>query len=129
MLIDGCWDRRIGTDFLHERLRPFELGREPVWSEHGNFCDIEAISQTIDQGPFGSNDDQTDIILVAKRDDCAVIADIEVDACRFLRNPGVARRSVECIAKRRLRELPRQRMFASATTDEQDIHEYRFSRG
>ena len=40
----------------------------------------------------------------------------------FLGNAGVARGSIECIAQGRLRELPCQRMLASAAADQKDIH-------
>ena len=58
----------------------------------------------------------------AKGDDGGMVGDAEFDQFGLLRYPGIARRSKECIATWRLRELPRQRMFATARTDEQDIH-------
>ena len=58
----------------------------------------------------------------AKGDDRRVIGDIQIDQLCVLRDTGIARRRKECIAIWRLRELPRQRMFATARTDEQDIH-------
>jgi hypothetical protein len=58
----------------------------------------------------------------AKGDDRRVIGDVQIDQFRVLGDTGIARRRKECIAIWRLRELPRQRMFATARTDEQDIH-------
>ena len=58
----------------------------------------------------------------AKGDDRSVISDKEIHQFCLLRDTGIARRGKECIAIWRLRELPRQRMFATARTDEQDIH-------
>ena len=43
------------------------------------------------------------------------------DRCR-VSDAGVAGGGVKCIAQRRLRQLPRQRMFASAAADQQDVH-------
>ena len=58
----------------------------------------------------------------AKGDDRRVIDNVQIDQFRVLRDTGIARRCKECIAIWRLRELPRQRMFASTRSDEQDIH-------
>ena len=58
----------------------------------------------------------------AKGDDRGVISDMDIHQFCLLRDPGIARRGKKCIAIWRLRELPRQRMFATARTDEQDIH-------
>ena len=58
----------------------------------------------------------------AKGDDRRMIGEIEIHQLGVLRDTGIARRRKECIAIWRLRELPRQRMFATARTDEQDIH-------
>ena len=58
----------------------------------------------------------------AKGDDGGMIGDVQFHQFGFFSDPGIARRGKECIANWRLRELPRQRMFATARTDEQDIH-------
>ena len=51
-----------------------------------------------------------------------MIACVDVDQRGMLRNAGVARCGIKRIALRRLRELPRQRMFAATRSDQQDIH-------
>ncbi len=62
----------------------------------------------------------------AKDDYGGMVSRIDIYQRRMFGNPGVARRGVECIARidkaRRLRELPRQRMFAPAAADQKDVH-------
>jgi hypothetical protein len=98
-------------------LRCFLIG-----AKDGDTGVTQAVTQTADQRRFRPDYDQANIVPSAERDDSRMIGDVEIYQFSLLRDPGIARRGKECIAIWRLRELPRQRMFATARTDEQDIH-------
>ena len=68
---------------------------------------------------------QVDGALPAEGVHCAVVGDIERDELGMVGDPRIARRGVEIAAigdQARLRELPRQRMLASARSQQQDVH-------
>ena len=78
--------------------------------------------QPIDQRRFRANDDKANALDPAKGDDGFMIGHIQRYAGGVRGNAGVAGRCIECIAKRRLRQLPCQRMFTPATADQKDVH-------
>ncbi|MHC2435595.1 hypothetical protein ACVMB0_002970 [Bradyrhizobium sp. USDA 4451] len=58
-----------------------------------------------------------------------MIGDIERDAFGLARDPGIARRAPQFLNQRRCGDLPRQRMFAAAGTEQKDVHLCRRSEG
>ncbi len=60
-----------------------------------------------------------------------MIGRVEIDALGVFGDPRIARRGVETVPgsgqQAGLRQLPRQRMFAPARTQQKDIHGERFS--
>ena len=107
---------------LGEALRPLQLRRLLIGAKHGNAGVTQAVAQTADQRCLRPDYGQADSVPSAERDNSRVVGDVEIYQFSLLRDPGIARRRKECIAIWRLRELPRQRMFATARTNEQDIH-------
>lgn len=61
-----------------------------------------------------------------ERDDGGVVGDIERDKPCVIGNARVPRRGVELAQPWRLRQFPRQRMFAPARAQQQDIHGFPF---
>ena len=51
-----------------------------------------------------------------------MIGDIERHDLGLLRDAGIAGRAIELVGERACRDLPGQRMFAAAGTEEEDIH-------
>ena len=107
---------------LGEAFRPLQLRCFLIGTKNGDTGVTQAVAQATDQRRFGPDYDQANIVPSAERDHSRVIGDVEICQFSLLRDPGIARRRKECIAIWRLRELPRQRMFATARTNEQDIH-------
>jgi hypothetical protein len=58
----------------------------------------------------------------AEIDDGAMIRGGNVDQCRMSGYAGIARRGIKGLDARRLRKLPRQRMFAAAAAKQKDVH-------
>lgn len=58
----------------------------------------------------------------AERDDRGMIGQVECVTNRVLRDTGIARRGMELAQAWRLRQFPRQGVFATAAAQQQDIH-------
>ncbi len=56
-----------------------------------------------------------------------MIFDVDGGKCRMFGNAGIAGRCVEFGHQRRLRQLPGERMLASARSDQQNFHGLPFS--
>jgi hypothetical protein len=90
--------------------------------EHGDSGGADIIGQSGDQRRFGADDHQRDVFRSAERHHRSVVGRVERDAVRMARYSRIAGRGIEPREDRRLRQLPRQRMFAPARADQQDIH-------
>ena len=73
--------------------------------------------------------DQIDRMALAEFDHRRMVGDIERDAFGFPRDAGIARRAPEFCQQRRGRDLPRQRVFAAAGTEQEDVHEMQPNQG
>ncbi len=85
----------------------------------------QRIGKTVDQRRLGADDHEVDLVRIAERRDRAVIGRVERDQLGVLGDTGVARGGVELTSigeQAGLRELPRQRMLASARSQQQDVH-------
>ena len=85
----------------------------------------QIVGEPVDQRRLGPDHDQADRVAAAEIDHGAMVGGVERDQLGMLGDAGIAGRRVELAQQRRLRELPGERMFAPARTDEQDIHERR----
>jgi len=65
---------------------------------------------------------EADRFLLAERRDRCVVGHVEDDARRHRRDAGIPRRTIELVEKGTLRELPGERMLASAAADQKHIH-------
>jgi hypothetical protein len=52
-----------------------------------------------------------------------VIGNVERHALGLPRNAGIARRAIDPLDQRARRDLPGERVLASAATDEENVHE------
>ena len=76
-------------------------------------------------GAFGADDRKVDLFAPRKGEQGRDVVGGDVDVGRVGLEPraGVARRDEDLRHARRLRNLPGQRVFAAAGTDDQDFHE------
>ena len=114
------------AQFLGEALASFELSGLFRGAEGIDPGCTQRIGQPVDQRRFGADHDEVDGVLFAKPDHCPVVGRIEGDALGILCDARVARCRPQLVAMRRLRQFPRQRMFAPAAPEQKDIHGRRF---
>ena len=74
-------------------------------------------------GAFRADHDEIDLVGLAERDHRRVVGDVERHAFGLLRDAGIARRAIEPVGQRARRDLPGQRVLASAGAEEEDVHE------
>ena len=125
MRIAGGRDPGAIAQRLGEVLAAFELRRGLRRPEHCDPRGAQRIAEPVDQRRLGTDHHQADAPVVAERDDGTVIGDIERDELGMVGDPRIPRRGVEFAAigdQARLRELPRQRMLATARSQQQDVH-------
>ncbi len=112
---------------LRECLRPFELRRRGPRAETAQAGVLETVDDAGDERSLGSDDRQVDVLGLRQPEQAVDVlgTDVDVPHARLVRRPGVAGRDDHGIYALRLCDLPRQRMFASAATDDQYLHESR----
>ena len=120
--IAGGWNIGAGAQVLGKALRAFQLRRRLVRAEDENLGDPQAFGEPVDQRRFRPDHDQVDVMFAAEQDHFAMVCDVQCDQLRMLGDAGIARRCIEFLERRGLRQLPRQGMFAATRTDQQDIH-------
>ena len=103
---------------LHERfgkiLGAFELRRPLRRAEYPEARRLECIDYAGGQRRFRADHRQRDRLLARELDEFGVIGNIDVLDAVFERSAGIARRDIHFGYARRLRELPRQCMLATA---------------
>ena len=80
------------------------------------------VGKARNEGRFGADDHQADLILDAEFNDGRVVAAIKREAFGNVRDSSVAGRAIQSVEKRAGRQSPGQRVFAPAGADEEDIH-------
>ena len=117
---------------LGEALAAFELSGCPGGAEHRETGRAQRIGEPVDQRRFGTDDDQPDALFAAQGGHRVMIGQIERDQLGMLGDARIAGGRVELAAvlgeQPGLRELPGQRMFASARSQQQDVHARPFFR-
>ena len=74
-------------------------------------------------GTSGPTTTKSIFALLAERDHRRVVGDIERHAFGFLRDAGIAGRAIELVVEGGAGDFPGQRVFASAGTENEDVHE------
>ena len=75
-----------------------------------------------DSGASGPTTTRSIVLCLAEGDHRSVVGDVERDAFGLARDAGIARRAIEPIDQRACGDLPRQRVFASAGTEDENVH-------
>ena len=83
-------------------------------AEDGHARGTQTVGEAVDQRRFGADHDEANRLRPHEIDHRGVIRRVEGDARRMGCNAGVAWRGVERIEGRRLRQFPRQSVFAAA---------------
>ena len=112
--IAGGRDVGAAAQILSEALRSFQLRGGLVGAEDGDAGGAQAVGKPVDQRRFGADHDQANGLRPHEIDHRGVIRRVEGDARRMVRDAGVAWRGIERIEGRRLRQFPRQCVFAAA---------------
>ena len=84
---------------------------------------VEIIDDPGRERRFRADHDEIDRVALAELDHRGMVGDIERHAFGFPRDAGIARRAPEFRDQRRRRDLPRQRVFAAAGTEQENVHE------
>src|SRR5262249_11374372 len=71
---------------------------------------------------LGPDHDQIDVLRLAERDHRRMVGDVERHHLAVAGDAGVARRAEEPRDQRARRDLPGERMLASARAEEEDVH-------
>src|SRR3546814_7011673 len=98
-------------------FRSFKLRGLCRWAERLDPRLRQSIGQAFDQRLLRADHHQVDLVFPAKCDDRAVIGHIEGDTFAMVFDTGVAGRGPELAQTRRLRQLPRQRMFPARSEE------------
>ena len=107
---------------LGENLRPLDRRRSRAGPEHGDSALGKAVRQPGDQRRLRPHDGQVDALAPGERHQIAVRVDADGDAGGLARDPRIPRRGEEHVDQGTLADLPRQRVLATATADDQHPH-------
>jgi len=121
-LVFGRWNTVLGQEILGKTLGPFELSGGASRAENLQTFSAESIDHTLRQRRFRADHGQRDIFALHKFDEFRDRRDVDVGQPRLKRRAGVARRDKYLGGLGRLQDLPRKRMFATAGTDDKNIH-------
>ena len=108
---------------LGEILRALEPRRRLVGPNALKPARVEIIDDAGRKRRFRADHDEIDRVALAELDHRGMVGDIERHAFGFPRDAGIARRAPEFRHQRRSRDLPRQRVFAAAGTEQKNVHE------
>ena len=119
--------RRRDAVLLHEvfgkRLRSFDFCRELRRAERPDARRRQIVNDAARKRRLRTDDDEIDAFFLGESDDRRVVRRRDLrHAFSDRRHAGVARNRVELFRPLALLELPRERMFASAAADDQNLH-------
>jgi len=111
-------------EILRERLAAFQLRGGGGGPEDAMAGGAEAIDHARDERAFGTDHGERDGFAFDQRQQAVDVLRIHADvaALGFGRSARVARRDEDFVDALALRQFPRQRVFATAGTDDQDLH-------
>src|SRR5215831_14993642 len=110
------------TQILGEALGAFELRGRAARAEGLDAGRGEIVDDAGAERRLGADHDQIDVLRLAERDHRRVVGDIERHQLAVAGDAGVARRAKEPLDQRTRRELPGERVLASAQAEEEDVH-------
>ena len=126
-LASGGGDIRPCAQIFGEALAALQLRRLLRRAEHGNARCAQRIAQPIHQRRLWPHNHQADVICLTEGNHRRMVGGVQADRFGIFGNAGVARRGIEpilCVRQQPgLRQLPCQRIFASAAAEQKDIHD------
>jgi hypothetical protein len=115
--------------FFGEDLRTLELPRGPGRSERLEAGGVEIIDDPGGDRRIRADHDKIHGVTAAESNYAGMVGDIERHAFGFPRDAGIARRAPEFRHQRGSRDLPRQSVFATAGTEQKNVHAMQPDRG
>src|SRR5690606_31769408 len=117
-------DAVAGKEILGEGLAALELRGRRAGPEDAQAGGLETIDDAGHQRHFGADHGESHALVAGQRQQRLDVGGLDVDvaAARFCRGAGVAGSDQHFGHSRRLRQLPRQCVFAAAGTDDEDFH-------
>ena len=112
-------DSVLFHDILGEGLRALDLRRIRARSKGADPCRLKLIYQPVHQRHLRADDDQPDLVLLDKTQNCRMIV-----KCNRRRrtHPGISGDGVNLLRLRAFREFPIQGVLAPARADDKNIH-------
>src|SRR5580765_6609003 len=117
-------DRNAGGahDVLGEALRTLDLRRGRARAEDRDTTTAQLIGDARDEGRLGADHDEAGADRPRQLEQAVSVLRANRMTLAELRNAWIARRSVNLVDRRALRELPGQRMLPPAGADDEDSH-------
>ena len=112
-------------EVLGKILGAFELRCFLRWPENAMTGGAHRIDDTCSERRFGADHGQRDFIFLNKINNLLIITEHDVMHAILARRACIARRNKHFRYPQRLREFPRQRMFAATAADHQNFHKGR----
>lgn len=118
-LVFGGGDPVTLHEGLGEVLRALELRRFLGRAEHLQAALAEVVDDAGRQRRFRADQGEGNLLVLGEIGEIVERAQLDVLQARILRGAAVAGRNVDGLNARRLGELPGERMFAAAGTDDE----------
>ena len=107
---------------LGETLGAFELRGGLARPERPDARRREVVHNARAQRRLGPDHDKTDAVCPAESDHTCVVPEIKRNELAFLRDPGIAGRTIEALHQGARRDLPGEGMLAAAGPQDKDVH-------
>ncbi len=111
------------AQILGEALGAFEPRRRPGRAERLDAGGFEVVDEARHQRRLRAHHHEVDGLGLAAGDDRAVIGAIERDAFGFPGDARIPGRAIHAVHQRACRDLPGERMLASAAADKKNVHQ------
>ena len=118
----GRWHAGGGHDVLGEALRALDPRGSPARAEDGDPVATQRVAHAGDERRLRPDHGEVDVEAAGETQQRLGVLGPHRMAVAEGRDPGIPGRGVQCGQTRRLRQLPRQRMLATARPDEEHLH-------
>ena len=109
-------------EFLRENLRRFELRGVLRGAEDAQAVALEKIDDARGERVVWADDGEVDALVFGELHERGVLGDFERQACRELRDAGIAGCAKDGADAGRLAQFPDERVFAPAAAEDEDFH-------
>src|ERR1700722_16784303 len=118
----GRWNAVTFHKTLGKDLARFQTSGGSVGTEYGNPGLAKTISNAGGNGRLRAENDQVDAFSKRAVRQPLAVGRGNLPVCSTRRRPRISRRGKNRLTGRRLREPPRERIFARAVTDDENSH-------